>query len=182
MMEQVRQKMEKVLELLRQDLVHQLADRATPGLVERVMVEAYETRMPLVELATIAAPGPNQLLITPFDQTIIKKIEKALAMDRGLGLSPVVDENVIRVNVPPLTEERRKELVKVLHQKLEAARIMIRQARREVMTGIRQRAANKELNEDEKFQEEKELQKLTDDFNEKIASIGKVKEEELMKI
>ncbi len=121
-MDDVRQKMEKALEILRQDLVSLKVGRATPDLVEQIQVEAYETKMPLVELATITSPEPNQLLITPFDQAIIRNIEKALALDRGLGLSPVVDGEVVRIVIPPISEERRKELTKLLGQKIESAR------------------------------------------------------------
>lgn len=181
-MDEVRQKMEKALEILRQDLVNLKVGRATPALVEQIQVDAYETKMPLVELATITSPEPNQLLIAPFDQTIIKDIEKALALDRDLGLSPVVDGEVVRLTIPPLNEERRRELVKLLGQKLEAARIMIRQIRQTKMQEIRGAFENKEISEDEKFRREKELQDLTDEFNQKIAEIGRQKEEQLLSI
>ena len=174
--------MDKVLELLRQDLATMRAGRATPALVEKIVVEAYGTKMTLMELAAISTPDPNQLIVTPFDQTVIKNIETALAMDRGLGLSPSVDGNIIRLKVPPLTEERRLELVKLLGQKLEAARIMIRQARGDKMHEIRDADQAKEINKDEVFRMEKELQKMTDEFNQKIEQIGKVKEAELLAV
>ena len=107
-MEEIRQKMTKALELLVNELATLKTGRASPGMVEKIMVEVYETRMPLEELTTISTPSPNQLLINPFDQTIIKNIERALAMERNLGLSAIVDGNIIRVNIPPLTEERRQ--------------------------------------------------------------------------
>lgn len=179
-LDNIRDKMEKALEALRQDLAGLKTGRATPALVEKIMVEAYETRMSLVELATITTSGPSELLITPFDQTIIKNIERALALDRDLGLSPIIDETVIRVNIPPLNEERRQQLVKLLRQKLEAGRIMIRQVRREKMIEIKRRFEAKELNEDEKFRQEEELQELTDEFNQKIEEMGKEKEKELL--
>lgn len=181
-MQQARQKMNKVLELLSSELAGFKAGRATPAMVEKIMVEAYETKMPLVELATIATPKPDQLLITPFDQAIIKNIEKALSMDRGLGLSPVVDGNIIRLKIPPLTEEKRKELVKVLHQKLEAARVMIRQVRAEKMAEIRRAFESKEIHEDQRRQMGEDLQKLTDEMTEKVEEMGKTKEQELMQI
>jgi ribosome recycling factor len=130
-MDDVREKMEKAMELLREDLATVRAGRATPALVEKIMVEAYETRMPLVELATISSPEPNQLVIAPFDPTVLRNIEIAITHDRGLGLSAIVDENVIRIQIPPLTEEKRKEMVKLLSQKLESGRMMVRQARQE---------------------------------------------------
>ena len=181
-MDNIRQKMEKALELLRQELVSLKVGRAAPTLVEQIQVEAYETKMPLVELAMITSPEPNQLLINPFDKTIIKDIEKALALDRNLGLSPIVDGSVIRLVIPPINEERRKELVKLLSQKLEAARIMIRQIRQDKMQEIRRAFDNKEISEDERFRKEKELQDITDEFNQKIAEIGKQKEKQLLAI
>lgn len=181
-MDDVRQRMEKALAMLRQDLVGLKVGRATPALVEQIQVEAYETRMPLVELATITSPEPNQLLITPFDQTIIRNIEKALALDRDLGISPVIDGEVIRITIPPLNEERRKELVRLLSQKLEAARIAIRQIRQDKMQEIRRAFDNKEISEDDKFRREKELQDITDEFNQKISEMGRQKEEQLMTI
>lgn len=181
-MDDVRQKMERALEMLRQELVGLKIGRATPALVEQIQIEAYDTRMPLVELATISSPEPNQLLITPFDKTIIKNIERTLALDRDLGLSPVVEGDFIRLIIPPLSEERRKELVKVLSQKLEAGRIMIRQIRQDKMQEIRRAFESKEISEDEKFQKEKQLQEITDEFNQKIEEMGKQKEAQLMVI
>ena len=181
-MDEVQQKMTKALEILRQDLVNLKVGRATPALVEQIQVEAYETKMPIVELATITSPEPKQLLITPFDQAIIRNIEKALALDRDLGLSPVVDGEVIRLTIPPINEERRKELVKLLRKKLESARIMIRQIRQNKIREVRGAFENKEVSEDEKFRREKELQDLTDEFNQKIADMGRQKEKQLMAI
>ncbi|TSC53524.1 MAG: ribosome-recycling factor Frr [Microgenomates group bacterium LiPW_31] len=181
-MEEIRQKMTKALELLLNELATLKTGRASPVMVEKIMVEAYETRMPLEELTTISTPSPNQLLITPFDQTIIKNIERALAMERNLGLSVIVDEGVIRVNIPPLTEERRQEFIKILNQKLEAGRIMIRQLRHDKMAESKRNFEAKQLNEDEKFRQEQDLQKLTDEFIQKIEEIGKAKEAELLAI
>ena len=181
-MEEVRQKMNQILELLASELATFKAGRATPALVERIMVEAYNTKMPLVELATISAPEPKQLLITPFDQTIIKEIERALAVDRGLGLSPAVDGNAIRLKIPSLTEEKRQELVKVLHQKLESAKIMIRQARGEKMAEIKRAFEKRETHEDERRHQEEELQKITDEMTGRVEATGKAKEQELLQI
>lgn len=181
-MEEIRQKMTKALELLVNELATLKTGRASPVMVEKIMVEVYETRMPLEELTTISTPSPNQLLINPFDQTIIKNIERALAMERNLGLSVIVDEGVIRVNIPPLTEERRQEFIKILNQKLEAGRIMIRQLRHDKMAESKRNFEAKQLNEDEKFRQEQDLQKLTDEFIQKIEEIGKAKEVELLAI
>lgn len=178
----VRQKMEGALAALRQDIVTIKTGRATPALIEQIIVEAYGSKMPLVELATITVPDACQLLVAPFDQTVVKNIEKALAVDRNLGLSPSVDGNVIRLKIPPLTEERRKEFVKVLGQKLEAGKIMIRQIRGEEMRRVRTLAQSKELNEDEAFRAETDLQKITDEYNGKIEEMGKQKEAEILSV
>lgn len=181
-LEETKSKMEKAIGLLRQDLATLKTGRANPSLVEQIRIEAYETNMPLVELATISVQEANQLVIAPFDQAVIRNIEKALAMDRGLGLVPIIDGAVIRVNIPPLTTERRQALVKQLGQKLEGCRIMIRQIRGDEMRKIKDAFENSQLSEDERFRQEEELQKTTDGFNDRIAEMGKQKEAELTSI
>jgi ribosome recycling factor len=177
---ETRQKMEQALEFLVAELGTLKTGRATPALVERIMVEAYETRMPLVELATIAAPEPNQLVVTPFDQAVIKNIERSLGQDRDLNLSPRIDGHLIRIDIPPLTGERREEFVRLLSQKLEAGRVTIRQIRHDKMAELKRAFENKELNEDEKFRLEKDLQAVTDEMMNRIEAMGKKKEEELL--
>lgn len=179
---ETRQKMEKVLQMLGDDLLSLRAGRANPAMIEKIAVAAYETKMPLNQLATISSPDPNTLIVTPFDVSIIRNIAQAIGEHKELGLFPSIEGNIIRLKVPPLSEERRQELVKLLGQKLEAARIMIRQIRGEKLREIRQAGENKEINEDEEFRATQELQKITDEFNEKIEEMGKVKEKELMTI
>jgi len=178
----IREKMEKAMEALLSDLSTLKTGQASPALIEKILIEAYETRMPLVELATITTSGPNQLIVTPFDQSILKNIEKSLTQDRHLGLSISIDENLIRIIIPPLTEERRQEFIKLLHQKLEAGKVMIRQVRHEGMEEIEKAFADKQTGEDEKFRSQQDLQKLTDEFNDKIEELGRRKEEELLTI
>ena len=178
----VRDKMAKALQVLAEDLSTLRTGQASPALIEKIIVEAYEGKFPLVELATITTSGPNQLLVTPFDQTIIGNIHRSLSMDRNLGLMAIVDANVIRVQIPPLTQERRQEFTKLLHQKLEAGRVMIRQARHEKMADINQAFEAKQMSEDEKFRLQQELQKITDEFNGKIDEMGQRKERELLAI
>lgn len=177
-----RSRMTKVILLLAEELAGLKAGRANPAMIERILVEAYETKMPLVELATITTAPPNQLLVTPFDQAIIKNIEQALGLDRNLGLSVMADGGTIRVGIPSLTEERREQFVKILNQKLESAKIMVRQVRHDLMAEIKRSAEAKELNEDERFRQEEELQKITDEFVGKIEEMGKAKEAELLAI
>ncbi|HUW21660.1 MAG TPA: ribosome recycling factor [Candidatus Bathyarchaeia archaeon] len=171
--------MQKTLQFLKDELAQIKTGRATPSLVEKIVVDAYETRMPLVELATIGAPEPNELVITPFDQSIIKNIERAVSERHELRLSPVVDEQVIRIKIPPLTEERRKELARVLSQKLEAGRVAIRQIRHEERSNLKKLSEDGGINEDEKRKYEDDLQKLTEEMNGEIETAGEVKEKEI---
>jgi len=175
--------MDKAVEMLRQDLNSLHAGRASTAIVERIMVEAYNTKMPLLELATISIPDTNQIAVTPFDQAVLRNIVKAISDHSELHLSANIDENnVIRISLPPLTMERRQELVKIVKQKLEAARIMIRQVRSEKMREIKDATEAKTVNEDEGFRAEQDLQKLTEEFNKRIEDVGKAKEEELLEV
>ncbi|MFC1727505.1 ribosome-recycling factor [Patescibacteria group bacterium] len=179
---EIREKMEKAFRVLTEEVATVQAGRATPAMVESIVVDAYETRMPLVELATITVPEPSQLLITPFDQSVIKNIQAAISSHKELKLSCLIDEQSIRVQIPPLTAERREEFIKLLGQKLETGRVMIRQIRQEKRIGIKRSFEAEELSEDAKFRLEKDLQEVTDEFMEKIKKIGERKEEELRKV
>ncbi|HUS52279.1 MAG TPA: ribosome recycling factor [Candidatus Bathyarchaeia archaeon] len=179
-LEATRKKMAQAIEFLVGEIGTLKTGRATPDLVARIMVEAYETRMPLVELATITTSEANQLVVTPFDQSVIKQIEKSLSQDRDLGISPRIDGQLIRLDIPPLTGERREEFVKLLNQKIEAGRVTLRQIRQEVRAEIKSLFENSQLSEDEKFRLEEKLQELADEFMEKIDQIGKNKEKELL--
>jgi len=177
-----RQKMEKVLQILRDDLWTLRAGAANPAMIEKIQVEAYETKILLVELATITSPDPNTLLVAPFDLSVIRNIAAAIAEHKELGLFPSVEGNIIRLRVPPLSEERRQELVKLLGRKLEAARIMVRQIRQEKLREIRALAQEKQITEDEEFRATQELQKITDEYNQKIEHAGEAKKQELLTI
>lgn len=179
---ETRQKMEKVVGMLRDDLLTLRAGGANPTMIEKIQVEAYGTKMSLVELATISSPDPHTLIVTPFDISIIKNIAGAIADRKELGLYPAIEGNIIRLKVPPLSEERRQELVKVLGQKMEAARIMIRQIRGEKLREIRTASQAKEITEDEEFRATQELQKITDEYNQKIEEMGKTKQQELLSV
>lgn len=178
--EAVKKRMLKTLNYLRDELAQIKTGRATPALVEKILVEAYETKMPLVELATITAPDPNELLVAPFDQSIAKNIEQAIAFRKELRLSPVVNGEVIRIKIPPLTAERRQELTKVLSQKLETGRVAVRQIRHEERSRIKSRLEEDETNEDEKRSDELKLQTITDETNDEIQKMGEVKKKEIM--
>ncbi len=155
--------------------------RASPTLVEKLMVDYYDTPTPLMQLATISAPEPRLLTIKPFDATAIKNIEKAILVS-DLGLNPSNDGKLIRLAIPALTEERRRELIKVVHHRLEDARVAVRNVRRDVHNDLRDFEKERLISEDELKHGEAELQKLTDKYIEQIEAMGKKKEEEIKQI
>ena len=155
--------------------------RASPTLVEKLMVDYYDTPTPLMQLATISAPEPRLLTIKPFDATSIKNIEKAIQAS-DLGLNPSNDGKLIRLAIPPLTEERRKELIKVVHHRLEDARVAVRNVRRDVHNDLRDFEKEKLISQDDLKHGETELQKLTDKYIEQVEALGKKKEEEIKQI
>ena len=155
--------------------------RASPALVERLPVEYYGTPTPLQNLASISAPEPRTLTIKPFDAGSIKDIEKAIRVS-DLGLNPNSDGKVIHLNLPPLTEERRRDLVKHMHHRLEESRIAVRNVRRDLHNDIREYEKEKLITEDDLKRGEEDLQKLTDKFIEEIARLGQNKEKEIMEV
>lgn len=175
----VKEKINKILDLLRQDLGTVRTGRAAPSLVENIVISAYAgtAKLKVMELATISSSDTQTLLVAPFDGSIIGEIQKGI-QEAQTGLNPVIDGQVIRISIPPLSEERRQELIKLMRQKLENAKIMVRQARHEALDDIKKQ----ELPEDEEERLEKEVQKLADSASEQIEDLGKQKEEELMQI
>lgn len=167
-----------VLEFYKTDIASIRTGRATPALVEDIAVEAYGQRMTVKELATITAPEPRSLLIQPWDKTVVSAIEGAIRKS-DLGLSPVVDGQAIRLNIPALTEERRKEFIKLLKQKTEDARVKIRRIREDIWHKVQTMEHAHEISEDERFKAKDDLQKLTDDYNKKIEELENKKEVEL---
>lgn len=153
--------------------------RATPALVDDVLVEYYGQRMHIKELASITAPEPRVVAIQPWDKGAVEPISNAIRSS-DLGLSPVVDGNVIRLMIPQLTEDRRKEFVKLLKQKTEETRIKIRKVREEIWEKIQNLEKEGELREDDKFKGKEDLQKIVDEYNKKAEEMEKKKESELM--
>lgn len=182
-LDEVKAKMLKAIEFTRGDVATIRTGRASPAIVENVIIGAYggTTRLRVVELATISVPEPQQLVITPYDQSIVGDIRRDLEA-ANLGVTPVIDHNVIRMTFPPLTSERRLEYVRMLHVKLEDGRVKIRQIRHEKMSEFKRMFEEGELPEDDRHRLEKELQELTDKKMEEIEALGKTKQEELMKI
>ena len=175
------ERMQSALDSLEEDLAAIRTGRASPALVERLAVDYYGTNTPMIQLASISVPEPRQLLIRPFDPASLKDIERAI-MVSDLGLTPNNDGKVIRLLLPQLTEERRKELVKVLHNRLEESRVRIRNIRRDLIKDLRDFEKEGLISEDDQERGEKELQDLTDKLNEKIEEIGEHKEKEIMEV
>jgi ribosome recycling factor len=173
--------MQKSIHALTDDLQTIRTGRANPALVEKLHVEYYGSPTPLQQLATISVPEPRQLMIKPFDKSTVKAIEKAI-MASDLGLTPNNDGLVIRLNLPALTEERRRELVKHVHHRLEEARVALRNLRRDSMKDVKDFEAEKMISEDDRIRGEEEIQKLTDRFMAEVEKIGHTKEQEIMEV
>lgn len=156
------------------------AGRASIDLVENIMVEAYNTKMPLNQLATLSTPEPRLLVIQPWDKSIIKNIESALRAEIN-DLNPVVDGGVIRIPFPAPTEERRRALVKEVGKIIEEAKIRIRRVREEELRELKTKEEKKEISEDQLFRQKEEVQKSVDEYNKRVEEIGQKKEEEIMK-
>ena len=174
-------RMRSALLVLHDDLGTIRTGRASPSLVEKMPVEYYGIPTPLMQLASISVPEPRTLTIKPFDPTTLKAIEKAIQAS-DLGLNPNNDGKVLHLNLPPLNEERRRDLVKHVHHRLEEARIAVRNIRRDAHNDLRDFEKEKLISEDELKRGEDELQKLTDRFVEEIAGQGKNKEAEIMEV
>lgn len=179
----LQEKMVKALEIVKQDMATIRTGRATPALIENVFVAVYEgtQKMRLKELATITTSDARGLLVSPFDPSITDEIVKGL-QEANLGFNPQSEGEIIRIIIPPLTEERRQEYLKLVKTKAEGGRIMIRQVRHEGMNNLKRQLENGEVDEDTKKRLEKRIQELTDEMIVEIDAILKDKEEELMKI
>jgi ribosome recycling factor len=174
-------RMRSAIQVLHDDLATVRTGRASPALVEKLPVEYYGAPTPLQQLASISVPEPRTLMIKPFDASTLKTIEKAIQVS-DLGLNPNNDGKVIHLNLPPLTEERRRDLVKHVHHRLEESRIAVRNIRRDAHNDMREFEKEKLISEDDLERGEVELQKLTDRFIEEVGEQGKKKEAEIMEV
>lgn len=168
----------KTIQKLQEDLAAMRTSRANPELLERVVIQAYGSSMKLIELATITVPEPKVIVVEPWDKSILKDIEKGIASHTSL--SPVIQGDKIRVALPPLTDERKKELGRTLSLMLESARQNVRHEREEILKNLKAQKVNGELSQDRYFQAEKEIQKVIDDTNDQIKALGGQKEQELI--
>ena len=176
-----RSRMEKAMESLQRELTAVRTGRASPSLVERVQVEQYGTEMPLNQLANIAVPEARMITITPWDKSAIGAIEKAIRKSE-LGLNPSNDGSMIRIAIPPLTEDRRKQMVKVVHSKVEDAKIAVRNIRRDSIAQAKELKDEKMIGEDEERRAETQIQEITNKFTARADEIGKDKEREVMQV
>jgi ribosome recycling factor len=170
--------MDKAVEAVKREFSTVRTGKATTALLDLVRVEAYGSEMPLNQVASVAAPEPKLLTIQPWDKTLLKAVEKAI-LASDLGLTPSNDGNVIRIPLPPLTEERRRELVKVVHKFAEEGRVAIRHARTEAMSRIKK---TEHVSEDDQKKTEKDIQKLHDDHLRQVDEAVKGKEAEIMEV
>ncbi len=175
------EKMKKAVEIFTKDLGTIRAGRAVPSLLDKITVDYYGTPTPLNQLSTISAPEARLLMVQPWDKNIIKDIEKAI-LKSDLGLSPNNDGNVIRLPVPQLTEERRKELVKLIKKKAEEGRVAVRNIRREANDQLKTEEKNGEITQDDLKRSQEQIQKLTDKYIENLDKILENKEKDIMEV
>ena len=175
------EKMNKSIDSVSSDFAAVRAGRANAAVLDRIMVDYYGTPTPIQQMAAITTPDPRQLLITPWDTTAVKAIERAI-QNSDLGINPQNDGKSIRLNFPQLTEERRKDLVKQIHKYTEGGKVAIRNIRRDAMDHFKKMEKASEISEDDMKQVEKDLQKLTDDSCQKLDVLLEKKEKELMAV
>jgi len=180
-LQQASQKMDRAIEALRREFGGVRTGKASPQLLDSVRVDAYGSHVPLNQVATVSAPEPRLLIIQPWDRAMMTPIEKALQTS-DLGLNPANDGKIIRVPIPPLTEQRRKEYVKILHKFAEEARVAIRQVRKDANDDIKKRQKDSGMSEDDARREQDETQKLTDRYIHQVEELLKHKEAEVMEV
>jgi ribosome recycling factor len=174
-------RMDRSVEAAQHELTTLRAGRASVALLDRIQVDYYGTKTPLNQLATLNAPEPRLLTVQPFDPSSLPAIERAI-QESDLGLTPSNDGKIIRLPIPQLTEERRKELVKVARQMAEEGRVAVRNVRRDVMHHLKELVGNGEVGSDEEHRAEERVQKLTDEHTKKIDDLLKRKEEEILEV
>ncbi len=174
-------RMQKAIDALKQDLAALRTGRASSVLLERIQVDYYGTPTPINQVASISVPEARLVVIQPWDRKLLTDIEKAIQKS-DLGINPNNDGQVIRLNIPPMNEERRRDLVKTLHKKLDEHKVAVRNIRRDVHDKLRDREKKKEVSEDELKRSTERLQKLTDRYIEEMDKVGKTKELEILEV
>ena len=179
--EDAERRMQKAIEALKQDVNAIRAGRASSSLVDRITIEYYGAPTPLNQVASVSTPEARMLVIQPWDRKLLADIEKAIQKS-DLGINPNNDGQVIRLNIPPMSEERRRDLVKTLHKKLDEHKVAIRNVRRDIQDKLREREKKKEVSEDELKRSTERLQKLTDRYVDEMDKVGKAKESEILEV
>ena len=173
------EKMAKSIDALKKDFTRIRTGRASTAILDGIKVDCYETQMPLEQLASLSVPESRLITIKPWDQSVIGEIEKAI-LKSELGLTPMNDGKIIRIPIPPLTEERRRELVKVAKKMAEEGKISVRNHRRDSNEMLKELKNEKEISEDDFFRAQEEVQKITDEYTKKIDEVTAEKEKEIM--
>jgi len=176
--EKIKPEIEKVISFLERELAKIRTGRASASLVEDIIVECFNQKFPLKQLAAISSPGPKQIVIQPWDKSYIEPIEKAISRS-SLGIAPIVDKDLIRISLPPLSDEYRNTLLRVLSEKQEEARKTIRHWRGEAWEEVQEKTKQGEIREDDKFRAKDKLQELMDEYNKKIDEMGDRKKKEI---
>lgn len=174
-------KLESSLEFLKDELKSIRTGRATPAIVENVKVDYYNNPTPLKQLAAINTPEPRLIVISPYDKSVIQSIEKAISIS-DLNLQATNDGNVLRINIPPLTEERREDIVRIIHKKAEDVKVSMRNTRREYVDELEEKEKSGEISEDDKFKGEKSIQETLDEFMKKVDEVIEAKEKEIREV
>jgi ribosome recycling factor len=174
-------RMGRAIEALERDLAAIRTGRAATALVERIPIEYYGTQTPLNQLASISVPEAHSIVIQPWDRSALGAIEKGIQKSE-VGLTPNNDGTVVRLTIPALTEERRRDLVKLVHKRMEEARVEIRNHRREVADGLKKMTRDGDLGTDEERRELEQLQKITDRWTAEVERVGKHKEQEILEV
>ena len=180
LIEDLKPELEKAIAFLKGEMMKIKTSRATPAMVEDIEIECYNQKFPIKQLATINVPQPRLITIQPWDKSILQDIERGIR--NKSSFSPVVDGDLVRINIPTLSEDQRKEYCKIIADKSEEARISIRLHRERVWKEIQEMEKKGEMREDDKFKAKDDLQKLIDDYNEKIEEMKKNKESEVMTV
>jgi ribosome recycling factor len=180
-LKKAKERMEHALESLRREFGGVRTGKASPQLLDAIRVEAYGSRVPLNQVGTVSAPEPRLLTVQPWDRGLVKEIDRALR-ESDLGLNPSNDGQLIRIPIPALTEERRREYARLLHKLAEEGRVAVRQARKDANDEVKARQKKEGLSEDDVRREEKEVQKLTDQYIARVEEMLKHKEAEVMEV
>ena len=180
-MDGIKQKLHKILERLRQEIASLRTGRATSALVEKIEVDYYGAKTPVKALAAISVPDARQIIIQPWDKNAVQPIERAI-QSSALGLAPITDRGAIRLSIPQLTEERRRDLGKLLGTMIEEARIQVRRERDDALKALERDYKAKAMGEDEWTRGKREIQKIIDDTNKKIEETAAAKEKEIMTV